>query len=77
MLQDQLPVGAAEVAGQRDRQAATLRKKLAKIETAQKGLITQIEQLGDDTAPANAPCATASPSSTASATPSTPLSPPS
>jgi len=51
MLEVQLPAGTAEVAAQRDRQAAALRKKLAKIETAQKGLITQIEQLGDDTSP--------------------------
>jgi hypothetical protein len=51
MLETQLPAGTAELAAQRDRQAAALRKKLAKTETAQKGLITQIEQLGDDTSP--------------------------
>ena len=51
MLEIQLTAGTAELAAQRDRQAATLRKKLAKIETAQKGVITQIEQLGDDTSP--------------------------
>lgn len=45
MLEIQLPAGAAEVAAQRDRRAAALCKKLAKIETA------QIEQLGDDTSP--------------------------
>ena len=52
MLQVQLPAGAADQAGRRDRQAAALRRKLAKIETAQKGLMTQTEQLGDDKTPA-------------------------
>jgi site-specific DNA recombinase len=51
MLETQLPAGTAEVAAQRDRQAAALRKKLAKITTAQDGLIAQIEQLGSDTSP--------------------------
>ncbi len=52
MLQVQLPAGAAEQAERRDRQAVALRQKLARIETAQKGLMTQAEQLGDDTSPA-------------------------
>ena len=52
MLQLQLPAGAAEQAERRDRQAEALRQKLARIETAQKGLMTQAEQLGDDTSPA-------------------------
>ena len=52
MLQVQLPAGAAEQAERRARQAAALRQKLARIETAQKGLMTQSEQLGDDTSPA-------------------------
>ena len=52
MLQVQLPAGAADQAERRDRQATALRRKLAKIETAQKGLMTQTEQLGDDTSPA-------------------------
>src|ERR1017187_5883402 len=52
MLQVQLPAGAAGQAERRDRQAATLRQKLARIQTAQKGLMTQTEQLGDDTTPA-------------------------
>ena len=52
MLQVQLPAGAAEQAERRDRQAAALRQKLARIETAQKGLMTQSEQLGDDKSPA-------------------------
>ena len=52
MLDLQLPAGAAEQAGRRDRKAATLRAKLAMIQTAQKGLMTQTEQLGDDTRPA-------------------------
>ena len=41
MLQVQLPAGAAEQAERRDRQAEALRQKLARIETAQKGLMTQ------------------------------------
>jgi hypothetical protein len=52
MLDIQLPAGAAGQAERRDRQAATLRQKLARIQTAQKGLMTQTEQLGDDTTPA-------------------------
>jgi hypothetical protein len=52
MLQVQLPAGTAEQAERRDRRAAALRDKLARIESAQKGLMTQTEQLGDDTSPA-------------------------
>ena len=52
MLQVQLPAGAAEEAERRDRRADALREKLARIETAQKGLMTQAEQLGDDKSPA-------------------------
>ena len=52
MLQVQLPAGAAEQAERRDLRAAELRRKLARIETAQKGLMAQAEQLGDDTSPA-------------------------
>ena len=52
MLDIQLPAGAAEEAGRRDRQAAALRDKLARIQTAQKGLLAQSEQLGDDKSPA-------------------------
>ena len=52
MLQVQLPAGAAEEAERRDRQAEALRQKLALIQTAQKGLMTQAEQLGDDKSPA-------------------------
>jgi len=48
MLQVQLPAGQAEEAERRDRRAGALRQKLAKIQTAQKGLMTQAEQLGDD-----------------------------
>jgi site-specific DNA recombinase len=48
MLQVQLPAGEAEEAERRDRRADALRQKLAKIQTAQKGLMTQAEQLGDD-----------------------------
>ncbi len=52
MLDIQLPAGAAEEAERRDRQAAALREKLARIQTAQKGLLAQTEQLGDDRSPA-------------------------
>jgi hypothetical protein len=52
MLKAQFPVGAAEQAERRDRKTATLRARLARIETAQKGLMTQTEQLGDDQSPA-------------------------
>jgi hypothetical protein len=49
MLETQLPAGDAELAGQRDRQAAALRRQLTKIETAQNGIVAQIERLGDNT----------------------------
>jgi site-specific DNA recombinase len=49
MLQVQLPAGTAELTEQHDRQAAAIRKQLAKIETAQNGIVTQIERLGDNT----------------------------
>jgi len=52
MLQVQLPAGAAEEAERRDRRAEALRQKLGLIQTAQKGLMTQAEQLGDDKSPA-------------------------
>jgi hypothetical protein len=52
MLDIQFPAGAAEQAERRDQQAAALRQKLARIQTAQKGLMTQSEQLGDDKSPA-------------------------
>ena len=52
MLQVQLPAGAAEEAERRERRAAALRDKLARIQTAQRGLMTQAEQLGDDMSPA-------------------------
>src|SRR5690349_19134749 len=52
MLEVQLPAGDAELAEQHERQAAAIRKQLAKIETAQNGLLAQAERLGDDTRPA-------------------------
>ena len=52
MLQVQLPAGTAEQAERRDRRAQVLRDKLTRIESAQKGLMIQTEQLGDDTSPA-------------------------
>jgi len=52
MLEVQLPAGDAELAEQRDRKAAAVRRQLTKVETAQNGLLTQAERLGDDTRPA-------------------------
>jgi len=52
MLQIQLPTGAAEQAERRDAHTAALRDKIALNETAQKGLMKQSEQLGDDDSPA-------------------------
>jgi hypothetical protein len=49
MLQVQLPAGTAELTEQHDRKAAAIRRQLAKIETAQNGIVTQIERLGDNT----------------------------
>jgi len=52
MLEVQLPAGDAELAEQRDRKAAAVRRQLTKVETAQNGLLAQAERLGDDTRPA-------------------------
>ena len=54
MLQAQLPALAAEAAARRDAQAAQLRKRIARNEASQKGLISELAQLGDDTSPAAA-----------------------
>ncbi|MGB6571754.1 MAG: hypothetical protein WBF20_08790 [Trebonia sp.] len=54
MLQAQLPASAAEAAARRDAQAAQLRKRIARNEASQKGLISELAQLGDDTSPAAA-----------------------
>jgi site-specific DNA recombinase len=51
-LTSQLPATAADEADRRDRQAGQLRHKIARLETAEKGLITELAQLGDDTSPA-------------------------
>jgi hypothetical protein len=52
MLDIALPAGQAEEAERRDRKAEQLRARLDRIKTAQKGLMLQSEQLGDDTSPA-------------------------
>src|SRR5690242_5713252 len=52
MLEVQLPAGDAELAEQRDRKAAAIRRQLTKVETAQDGLLAQAERLGHDTRPA-------------------------
>jgi hypothetical protein len=52
MLTVQLPAGAAEEAARRDRQAEQLRQKIARLETAEQGLMTELAQLGGDTSPA-------------------------
>jgi site-specific DNA recombinase len=52
MLDIALPAGQAEEAERRERKADQLRARLDRIKTAQKGLMLQSEQLGDDTSPA-------------------------
>jgi hypothetical protein len=49
MLQAHLLASAAEAAARRDAQAAQLRKRIARNEASQKGLIGELAQLGDDT----------------------------
>ncbi len=51
MLTTQLPASAAEQAERRDREAGQLRHKIARLETAEKGFMTELAQLGDDTSP--------------------------
>ena len=52
MLAAQLPATAAGHAEQQHQQAAHISKELARIETAQASLFTELEQLGTDTSPA-------------------------
>jgi site-specific DNA recombinase len=52
MLTAELPATAAEEAARRNRQADQLRTKIARLETAEKGLMTELAQLGGDTSPA-------------------------
>ena len=52
MLADQIPATDADQAAARDRQETHLRAELARITTAQAGLLTELEQLGADTSPA-------------------------
>jgi site-specific DNA recombinase len=52
LLAAQIPASAADQATRRDDQARALRSELARVDTAQAGLITELEQLGADTTPA-------------------------
>ena len=52
MLQAHLPASAAEAAARREAQARQLRKRVARNEASQKGLIAELAQLGDDASPA-------------------------
>lgn len=51
MLAATLPANDAEHAAARQRDEARLRAELARIDTAQAGLMTALEQLGADTSP--------------------------
>ncbi len=51
-LAARIPASAADQAARRDDQARALRTELARVDTAQAGLITELEQLGADTTPA-------------------------
>jgi hypothetical protein len=51
-LAAQIPASATDQAARRDDQARALRAELARVDTAQAGLITELEQLGADTTPA-------------------------
>jgi hypothetical protein len=52
LLAAQLPASVAAHAEEQARQAARLRADLARTDTAERGLIKELESLGDDTAPA-------------------------
>src|ERR1019366_4381523 len=52
MLTDRIPVTTAEHAAARAREHARLTNEIARIDTAQAGLLTELEQLGADTSPA-------------------------
>jgi len=52
MLTDLIPATTAEQAAARERQQAHLNAELARVGTAQAGLLTELELLGSDTSPA-------------------------
>jgi hypothetical protein len=52
MLAARIPASTAEHAAARAREHARLTAELARIDTAQAGLFTELEQLGADTSPA-------------------------
>jgi site-specific DNA recombinase len=52
MLKDRIPVTTAEHAAARAREHARLTAEVARIDTAQAGLLTKLEQLGADKSPA-------------------------
>jgi site-specific DNA recombinase len=52
MLKDRIPVTTAEHAAARAREHARLSADIARIDTAQAGLLTELEQLGADKSPA-------------------------
>ena len=52
MLAARIPASTAEHAAARAREHARLTAELARIDTAQAGLLTELEQLGADTSPA-------------------------
>jgi hypothetical protein len=52
MLADQLPASDAEAAQQAEAQATALRRQIARAETAEQALMTELETLGTDTSPA-------------------------
>ena len=52
MLTTQLPASAAGQAERRDKQAAAIRRKLARIDTAENALITELETPADPSDPA-------------------------
>jgi hypothetical protein len=52
MLKDRIPVTTAEHAAARAREHARLTAEITRIDTAQAGLLTELEQLGSDKSPA-------------------------
>ena len=72
MLTTQLPASAAGQADRRDKQAAAIRRKIARIDTAETALITELETPADPPTPPPKPSASASAPASPTCTPSAP-----
>ena len=72
LLTTQLPASAAGQAERRDKQAAAIRRKIARLDTAETALITELETPTDPGDPAAQACDSGSAPGSPTSTPSAP-----